>query len=689
VISISLWAAELYCFASVVLLAVQVGLGAPRKIRRPSSEGFEPSVDVLVPVFREPIQILERTLLAARAQRYPRAEIHVLDDGHRDEVRSLATRHGARYLQGPRRHAKAGNLNHALAQTHGELMAVFDTDHVPTVTFLEETVPWFRDPGLGFVQTPHHFRNPDIFQHAFRLAGRIPNEQDLFNRGIQPARNAWGGAFFVGSGAVFRRTALEAVGGFRLLSVTEDIHTSQHLHAAGWRSLYVDRILAVGLSAEDLASYVVQRRRWMLGCLQIFFRDNPLFCRHLSVRHRVGYFASLYHFFFPLARLVFWITPLYYLLFHLHPILSEVSVLTARLLPYLAILPLVTSVLMPRWPRPFWGPFYENATSAPLARTMLEALLPGSRSFRVTPKGIVTHKRRFDWRSARGTLLIAGATAFALAKGAWELATFGIEQDAYFFNMLWAGYNLLFLLGALMVAWERPQRRREERARCELSVRIRLADGRSIEARTRDVSLAGCTLVLDTSEALPGALDLELAIGSGLRVRGELVYHECRRGRDHVGVHFVDPSDEFRRELLLGVFARSEVWESAAAQTARSHPGLAAAFLLGLAGYFRPLQLSRRKYPRRRLLARRTLLGRELYRDVWLRDVSARGIGLICLGKRPRVEGLWHIANPPGPVRWGRAVYVRRRFAFLWYVGIEAVDESARSIEAPEWEIAA
>ena len=247
----------------------------------------------------------------------------MLDDGHRDEVQELAQRLGAHYLRGPREHAKAGNLNAALEQTKGDLVAIFDTDHIPTRSFLQETVPWFKDEEVGVVQTPHVFRNPDIFQRAFRLEGRIPNEADLFNRGIQPARDAWGGAFFVGSGAVFRREALEEIGGFQVLSITEDIHTCVHMHAAGWRSVFVDKALAVGLAAEDLSSYVVQRRRWMLGCLQIFFRDNPLFRGGLSLRQRLAYFGSLYHFFFPLARLVFWVTPLYYLFFHLHPIFSD------------------------------------------------------------------------------------------------------------------------------------------------------------------------------------------------------------------------------------------------------------------------------------------------------------------------------------------------------------------------------
>jgi cellulose synthase (UDP-forming) len=99
----------------------------------------------------------------------------------------------------------------------------------------------------------------------------------MFNHGIQGGRDNWKGAFFVGSGAVFRRQALEGIGGFKLMSITEDIHSSQHLHAKGYTSVFVDKDLAVGLAAEDYASYIVQRKRWMQGCLQIFFKNNPLF----------------------------------------------------------------------------------------------------------------------------------------------------------------------------------------------------------------------------------------------------------------------------------------------------------------------------------------------------------------------------------------------------------------------------
>src|SRR6185503_9130738 len=106
------------------------------------------------------------------------------------------------------------------------------------------------------------------------------------------------------------------------------------------------------------------------------------------------------------------------LFFHLHPIFSEVAVLTARLLPYLIVLPLVSSVLMPRWPRPFWGAFYESAVSAPLARSMFDLLLPSTLGFKATPKGIVSQGRRFDWRSSKWTMLFAALCLAGIVKGA-------------------------------------------------------------------------------------------------------------------------------------------------------------------------------------------------------------------------------------------------------------------------------
>ncbi|MBW1689076.1 MAG: PilZ domain-containing protein, partial [Deltaproteobacteria bacterium] len=168
----------------------------------------------------------------------------------------------------------------------------------------------------------------------------------------------------------------------------------------------------------------------------------------------------------------------------------------------------------------------------------------------------------------RWTLLCAAITLFAIGKGFWEFHLFGIEKDAYFFNMAWASYNLLFLLAALMVAWERPQRREENRVLRELPVQIDLGNC-VITARTQDLSLSGCSLLLDEAELLPNDLSLQVRVGGNhIALRAKLVYHERIQKRYRVGVRFVELSRETRRDLLVEVIADPETWSRAHAASA-------------------------------------------------------------------------------------------------------------------------
>ena len=672
-ISLSLLAAEVYAFSTIVLLAVQVGV--TRRRREPPSPlapGEEvPSVDVFVPIYSESLEILDKTLAACMAMRYPRKTVHVCDDSHREAVARLAAEHGARYIAGPKRHAKAGNLNNALSLTQGDLVVVFDTDHVPSAAFLERTVPHFREPRMGVVQTPHHFHNPDVFQRAFGTGPAVPNEADLFNHAIQAGRDRWGGAFFVGSGAVFRRAAIASVGGFNLLSITEDIHTSQKLHAKGWRSAFVDEDLATGLSAENVQSYLVQRRRWMLGCLQIFFKDNPLLERGLPLRHRVGYFASLWYFFFPLARVAFFVTPLWYLLFHLHPLFADLPVLLAYLVPHLLLSTLAANALLPGWPRLLWGTVYEAAVAFPLARATLDLLLPKSLGFKVTPKGIVSERRRFDVSSSRLTLAAAAVAAVALGKGAFELVAFGIEVEAYAFNLFWAGANLAAILAALVVAWERPQRREDERVGRRVAVRVEAAE-LALPAETVDLSTTGAGLRLPPGAVLPATVELAFTTPEPLRVLARVTWREEVRGALRAGIAFEGVSAEARRALVRIAFSSGEALVAAHDARTRSHVVMALHLLAGIVRVFLRLQTRRRLGPRRAALRGLAWVGaRGRVRGVVL-DLSSGGLGALFLG-HPPAEALPIVLRDG--VRWARVAHTRRVVPGVWRAGLAYLPE--------------
>jgi len=227
------------------------------------------TVDVFVPTYDEPVEVVEPTVRAATLLRGARVSVALLDDGNRAEMAELARRLGVRYVRRTvHSGAKAGNINHALGRTSGALVVVLDCDHVADPALLERTLPEFVDPLVAYVQTPQYYANA-----ADRtIAAASWSQQALFFGPIARGKDAHDAMFCCGTNVVFRRTALEHLGGFPEGSVTEDFELSIGLHERGWRSRYVAEVLASGLGPEDLASYAGQQLRWARGCIGAIWR---------------------------------------------------------------------------------------------------------------------------------------------------------------------------------------------------------------------------------------------------------------------------------------------------------------------------------------------------------------------------------------------------------------------------------
>lgn len=235
---------------------------APTEPTSPTLTVYAP-VDVFVPVYDEPLDVVAPTLAAAQAMDGdPR--VWLLDDGDRDEMAALAASIGVGYLRRPGNEgAKAGNINHALTRTDAPYVAVLDCDHVPRPGFLTATLPYVADPEVAYAQTPQYYANAD----AHPVASGSWGQQSLFFGPIAVGKDAAGAMFCCGTNVVFRRDALASVGGFPTDSVTEDFELSIGLHERGWRSAYVPEVLAAGLGPVDMAGYVGQQLRWARGCL--------------------------------------------------------------------------------------------------------------------------------------------------------------------------------------------------------------------------------------------------------------------------------------------------------------------------------------------------------------------------------------------------------------------------------------
>jgi cellulose synthase (UDP-forming) len=235
-------------------------------------------VTVLIPTYNEPSEVISPTIAAACALQ-PGHETWVLDDGDREWVRQLAEACGARYVTRPvHDHAKAGNLNHAIALLEQEradlpgedVIAVLDCDHVPLPHFLTATLGWFADEQVALVQGPQAFYNAGAFDDD-----GSSGEQGLFFNVQMPARSRVGaGPFWCGSTSLLRVRALRSVGGVATETITEDLHTTLKLIRTGWTAKYHHQTLAVGLAPATPDQYLLQRRRWGMGAMQIMVHER-------------------------------------------------------------------------------------------------------------------------------------------------------------------------------------------------------------------------------------------------------------------------------------------------------------------------------------------------------------------------------------------------------------------------------
>jgi cellulose synthase (UDP-forming) len=261
------------------------------------------AIDVMIPVYDEPVDVVEPTVAAAAALEGADVRVWLLDDGKSPEMRALAGRYRVGYLTRDRNvGAKAGNLNKALVRTSAPLVAVLDCDHVPRPEFLERTLGHLEDFGVAFVQTPQYYANAA----SGPIASAAAAQQNLFFGPIARGKDGLDAIFCCGTNVIFRRSALEEVGGFSEDSVTEDFELSVRLHEAGWRSVYVPEVLACGLGPEDMASYVSQQQRWARGCLGAI----PLVLRsRLPWRARLQYLLSSTYFLTGLTLLIYMSLP--------------------------------------------------------------------------------------------------------------------------------------------------------------------------------------------------------------------------------------------------------------------------------------------------------------------------------------------------------------------------------------------
>jgi cellulose synthase (UDP-forming) len=286
--------------------------------------GKEISVDVFITVYGEERSKIRATAAAAMAIK-GKHRTWILDDGRSDDVQALAEELGCHYVRRLSSNgAKAGNINHALSITRGEFFCVFDADFVPKPEFLIETVPFFVNSNVAFVQTPQTYGN--LINMVSRGAGYM---QAVFYKFIQPGRNHFNAAFCVGTNVIFRRAAINDIGGIYTDSKSEDVWTSLMLHERGWKTIYIPKTLAVGAAPETIEAYTKQQLRWATGGFEIMLTHNPLSPRRkLTTDQRIMYLVTATHYLTGIAPALLLLVPPLEIFFDLRPVNLSIDVTT-------------------------------------------------------------------------------------------------------------------------------------------------------------------------------------------------------------------------------------------------------------------------------------------------------------------------------------------------------------------------
>lgn len=254
---------------------------AARRYGDPPERGW-PSVVVQLPVYREHTA-LPRLLDAVLALRYHgRLAVQVLDDSEPDEAALTKAVVDAYHTAGVpvayvhREHRvgyKSGALNHGMRTLDCDLVAIFDADFTPDPDFLLRTVPSFDGPRVAAVHS--RWRHRDDMSSSLRaLQAAVLDSLFCFGSGLRQA--AGEPTMYLGTSGVWRREAVQALGGWREAPFTDDgIDLSFRAQLAGWSVVFVDAALASADLPDTYVAYQNQQRRWARAALRLLLDYGP------------------------------------------------------------------------------------------------------------------------------------------------------------------------------------------------------------------------------------------------------------------------------------------------------------------------------------------------------------------------------------------------------------------------------
>jgi cellulose synthase (UDP-forming) len=460
-----------------------------------------PSVDVFICTYNEPLNVLEKSIISAQAMDYPHLRVFVCDDTRRPDIRHYCETVGVHYVTRPDNlHAKAGNLNNALRHTNGlaevsDFIMVLDADFAPQENFLRRVIGLFADPKVGVVQTPQFYFNSDPIQHNLGIRRSFVDDQRVFFDVFQPAKDAVGCAFCVGTSFVVRRAAVNELGGFPHDALSEDMLLTYRLMERGYVTRWLNEKLSVGLSAEGVPEYITQRTRWCLGTIQIgLLKDGPLWRGNFTLLQRLHYLHGLFCWLSKpfilcllLAPSIYWLTGV--------PALQADELMFMRLgLTSLALFWAYSTWISERRTLPLFTEVTHALTAVPITITLFQAIRkPFGRPFKVTEKGGDRSQVRVHGPTAVFFGFVAAASAISVVRAVygWDAPVEFSPRDCL--NLIWSAVAMVIAFASLLCCIELPRLEQEEPIAVNMDARLK-SDREVSEVRITALSTEAATL---------------------------------------------------------------------------------------------------------------------------------------------------------------------------------------------------
>ncbi len=231
-----------------------------------------PTVAIAMPVYNEDVAPIKRNLLRLKGINYPKDKLsfYLLDDSTkretREELSRFSARNGITYVNRVERKGfKAGALNSMAGKCKSEFIAIFDYDeYLTNPNFLIDTLPYFEDRKLSYVQTEKQYSKGTFFSDTINLFDAF------FFKFIQPARALNNTAIFAGSCGIIRTSHLLDIGGFPEY-VIEDTFFSYESDSKGYKSLYLPKVYARGKPIKTFTELMQQQWRYNYGDNQFLY----------------------------------------------------------------------------------------------------------------------------------------------------------------------------------------------------------------------------------------------------------------------------------------------------------------------------------------------------------------------------------------------------------------------------------